>query len=417
MAEIPNKDTNEFITRYDFVEWVVNPTAELDLYWTQFLHDNPSSKTNIDEAIFIIKNITRDEIQLNNTKKEKLWNSIEERTIGKNRSRWLSSWSIAAGLIVLLGFSSLFYFIVNSGNEITDYKSIVKADGVSNDVKLIFSDNSEQVFSSNNLEIKYNRNGEIEVRTENGKKSTDFIARSLKVETKKQKRTSVPLFEGSSQEQMNQLVVPRGKRTSLTLSDGTRLYLNSGSRAIFPVKFTKDKRELFVEGEAYIEVTPDSRRPFVVVTNEMSINVLGTKFNVTAYPEDSYCSVVLVEGKVQAEINSQEIVMNPNHLLLFQKETKIHTLEKTEVMTYISWKDGWLYCKNEKLSVVADKLSRYYDIKIEFEDKETPELIMYGKLDLKSECSEIFKAISSIAPISCDISEKKIIVSKKVDKN
>jgi len=76
-----------------------------------------------------------------------------------------------------------------------------------------------------------------------------------------------------------------------------------------------------------------------------------------------------------------------------------------------------LYCKKEKLRVVAEKLSRYYNIKIEFQDEETPEMTLYGKLDLKTDCSDIFKAISAIAPISCVVNENEIIVSTKRDKN
>jgi len=86
MTERLDISSNDFITRDDFVEWVLDPTPELDLYWRQFLHDNPSSKADIDEAIFIIKNIIPDEKQLDNGKLEKLWDSIEEGTVRGNRS-------------------------------------------------------------------------------------------------------------------------------------------------------------------------------------------------------------------------------------------------------------------------------------------------------------------------------------------
>ncbi len=417
MTERLDISSNDFITRDDFVEWVLDPTPELDVYWRQFLHDNPSSKADIDEAIFIIKNIIPDEKQLDNGKLEKLWDSIEEGTVRGNRSKKSFKWSVAAAVAVLVGISTLFYFSKNEENKLIDYRSVAKTGEGSDEVKLIFSDHSEKTFSSNELEIKYNTDGGIEVITGTGKNPTNITKEVLDTKDDEQKKAPVSISKSSSQEQLNQLVVPKGKRTSLILSDGTRLYLNSGSRAIFPVKFAREKRELFIEGEAYIEVAHDSKRPFIAVINEMSVRVLGTKFNISAYPEDSYCSIVLVEGHVQAEVNSGKIVLDPNHLLVYQKSTKEISLEKTEVLPYISWKDGWLYCKKEKLSVVASKLSRYYDIQIEFEDKETPELILNGKLDLKSECSDIFKAISSIASISCEIKENKIIVSKKRDNN
>ena len=412
MAEISNKGANDFITRDDFVEWVQHPTSELDLYWKQFLQDNPSSQADIEEAIFILKNITPYEKQLGYKKLEALWSAISKEAIRRNRSKRIYMWSAAASVVVILGISTLLYFSGPPENEFTDFSSIAKVTENANDVRLIFSDNSEKTFDLDDLEIKYNKKGEIEITTENGKRLTT-INKTPNTINNKQKGVTNPDVKGLKEEQLNQLVVPWGKRMSLILSDGSRLYLNSGSRAIYPVKFSEKRRELFVEGEAYIEVAHDSKRPFIAVTNDVKVLVLGTKFNISAYPEDSYCSVVLVEGNVQAEVDSQQIAMDPNHLLVYQKDTKETSLNKTDILPYISWKDGWLYCKKEKMSVIASKLSRYYNIKIEFQDEETSELLLYGKLDLKSKCSDIFKAISAIAPISCVVNENEIIVSKK----
>ena len=417
MTEVSNKGVNNFITRDDFVEWVQYPTAELDKYWKQFLLDNPSSKADIEDAIFILKNINPYEKQLENKRLEKLWISISKKTVTRNRSKRIYIWSAAASVVAILGISMLLYFSGNPENEFVDFSSVAKVTEDTDEVRLILSDNSEKTFSSDDLEIKYNNEGEIEVTTENGKKSTSITNKIPDAINCNQRGISNSSAVGSKEEQLNQLVVPRGKRMSLILSDESRLYLNSGSRAIYPVKFSEKRRELFVEGEAYIEVAHDSKRPFIAVTDQVTVRVLGTKFNISAYPEDSYCSVVLVEGNVQAEVNSQQIDMVPNHLLVYQKITKETSLSKTEVLPYISWKDGWLYCKKEKLRVVAEKLSRYYNIKIEFQDEETPEMTLYGKLDLKTDCSDIFKAISAIAPISCVVNENEIIVSTKRDKN
>jgi len=417
MAEVSNKSVNDFITREDFVEWVQYPTSESDRYWKQFLLDNPSSKADIEEAIFILKGINPSEKRLSDKRLEKLWTSISKKTVTRNRSKKIYIWSVAASVVAILGISMLFYFSGKPENEFADFSSVAKVSKETDDVRLIFSDNSEKTFSTDDLEIKYNNEGEIEVTTENGKTSTSIINRTTDTKNSKQKGISNSGTVGSKEEQLNQLVVPRGKRMSLVLSDGSRLYLNSGSRAVYPVKFSEKRRELFVEGEAYIEVAHDSKRPFIAVTDNMTVRVLGTRFNISAYPEDSFCSVVLVEGNVQAEVNSQQIMMDPNHLLMYQKDTKETSLDKTDVLPYISWKDGWLYCKKEKLRVVADKLSRYYNIKIEFQDEETPEMILYGKLDLKTDCSDIFNAISAITPISCIVNENEIIVSKKRDNN
>lgn len=402
----------DFVTRNDFIEWVLKPTPESDRHWKQFLLDHPSCEKEIREAAFIIKGIVPEEKKLDKIRLEKLWTSIARKTTRKALVRRLPRWSVAAGLMVLLGISSLFYFMINHGSSSFDYQSVMRTQGNDNKIKLVFADDSERTFDSKSVDIRYKNTGEIEVDADGGKTSTAYIQSSGEKDATKSK-TLFPSSGNRVKEKLNQLIVPRGKRTSLTLSDGTKLCLNSGSRAVFPATFSNEKRELFIEGEAYVEVAHDSKRPFVVLTESLSVRVLGTKFDISAYPEDSYSSVVLVEGSVQAEINAQKIKMNPNHLLVYQKRERATSLEKTDVLPYISWKDGWLHCNREKLGVIAGKLARYYNVEIEIKDQSVADMPLNGKLDLKSECSEIFRAISSIAPVSCEITEDKIILRKK----
>ena len=99
--------------------------------------------------------------------------------------------------------------------------------------------------------------------------------------------------------EFNQLIVPNGKRSTLILEDGTKLWVNAGSRIVYPVTFADKKREIYVNGEVFLEVTPDKKRPFIVKTKEMDVQVLGTSFNVMAYETDESSSVVLVTGAVQ----------------------------------------------------------------------------------------------------------------------
>ena len=93
-------------------------------------------------------------------------------------------------------------------------------------------------------------------------------------------------------------------RSSLTFSDGTKIWVNSGSKVIYPVSFEKKKREIYVEGEVYLDVTHDTSWPFVVRTQQVDVKVLGTSFNVSAYKDDSNMQVTLVEGKVEVNTNT-----------------------------------------------------------------------------------------------------------------
>lgn len=391
-----NYETDHLIHDPEFFEWVVRPTDVLDQQWNQFMADNPSRKNEINEAIFIIKNIIPEEKELTDEAVSKLWARIESKTIsGKTRTFRISRWAAAASILLVLGISGAIYFhLTNAGNNPINYQAIAKVEPTDNEVKLIFSDQTEEVISSKDIEIKYDANGEVLVNSD--KRLSQKLAESTKGE-----------------EQLNQLVVPRGKRTSLTLSDGTKLWLNSGSRAIYPAVFNKKEREIFIEGEAYLEVAHDATKPFFVVTNQIHVKVLGTKFNVSAYPDDAAASVVLVEGSVQATVDSKKVTMKPNQLLTYEKNTKMTELEETDVLPYTSWKDGWMYCEKESMEAIATKLSRFYNVRIEFKDIKSKELTLTGKLDLKTECADIFKAISSTAPISYEIQNDVIILSNK----
>jgi hypothetical protein len=391
-----NAETDHLIHHPDFFEWVVRPTDALDQQWNQFLTDNPSRKKEVEEAIFIIKNIIPEEKELTDEAVSKLWARIESKTSSRKIKTFrISRWVAAASILLVLGVSGVLYFqLTQDHNNPINYQAIAKVEPTDNEVKIIFSDQTEEVINSKDIEIKYNSDGEVVVNSD----------LHLSQKSKESKDKS---------EQLNQLVVPRGKRTSLTLSDGTKLWLNSGSRAIYPAVFNKKEREIFIEGEAYLEVAHDATKPFNVVTNQIHVKVLGTKFNVSAYPDDAANSVVLVEGSVQATVDAKKVTMKPNQLLTYEKNTNATELEEADVLQYTSWKDGWMYCEKETMESIATKLSRFYNVKIEFKDLKARGLTLTGKLDLKTECADIFKAISSTAPIAYEIQNDVIILSNK----
>ena len=391
-----NSHPEHLIHHTEFVEWVLSPNEASDQYWEQFLKENPSRKKEFDEAIFLIKNIIPTEKELSDAAVSRLWACIESKTLsGKTKTFSISRWVAAASIFLLLGISgAIYYQLTYELNTPINYQSIAKVEASDNEVKLIFSDQSEEIITSKDVAIEYDSNGEILVNAD--------------------KRLAQKLSnQKSDEEKLNQLVVPRGKRSSLTLSDGTKLWLNSGSRAIYPAVFNKKEREIFIEGEAYLEVAHDASKPFYVVTNQIHVKVLGTKFNISTYPEDASSLVVLVEGSVQATVDSKKLTMKPKQLLTYEKSTGVTEVKETEVLQYTSWKDGWMYCEKESLQTIATKLSRFYNIKIEFKDNNARELTLTGKLDLKTECADIFKAISSTAPIAYEIQNDVIILSNK----
>jgi len=390
-------DDNKYIHDPDFSEWVLKPSTESDQYWKSYLLENPSDKAEIEKAVFLIKALVPSEKEFSESEVEMLWDKIKNtETARKRRFFKLKVWSAAASVVIILGFSGWLASRINSSNiKQLDYKSIAVAIAdTGNEIKLILSDRTEKTFTTKEVDLKYDRQGKLET------KSGD------QVKTEAQSRNP-------EDEQMNQLVVPRGKRSMVELADGTKLWLNSGSRAIYPVVFNKKKREIYIEGEGYLEVAHDATKPFFVVTDQITVKVLGTKFDISAYKEDEQASVVLVQGSVLATMGSEKVTMQPDDLLNFTKHTQKATIKKTNVLEYVSWKDGWMQCNKEQVQSIITKLSRYYDVKISYTDLRMNSLTLTGKLDLKSNCEDVLKVICATAPLKYEIIENTIYLTMK----
>ncbi|MDR1089955.1 MAG: FecR family protein, partial [Prevotella sp.] len=210
----------------------------------------------------------------------------------------------------------------------------------------------------------------------------------------------------------NQLIVPPGKRTVLNLPDGTKVWVNSDTRLIYPASFSHDMREIFVNGEIYIDVAKDEKRPFIVKTKDMEVRVLGTKFNITAYEEDDEKTVVLVSGSVQINTknNNDSALLTPEQMYVNEKgQTHITTVD---TKTYTSWIDGIYFCKNLNLENILQRLSRYYGVEIAC-DPSVGKEIFSGKLDLKENLDSIFDGIAFAIPISYTESNGAYLITPK----
>ena len=166
----------------------------------------------------------------------------------------------------------------------------------------------------------------------------------------------------------NTLRVPYGKKFKLQLSDGTKAHLNAGSSLKYPVKFLQGmERQVFLSGEVFLEVQKDSAHPFIVNADNLNIQVLGTKFNVNAYPEDETADVVLVEGSVQLSGDTKgldSVLLEPGFKGSFNKVTQ--NFDTKEVITgiYTSWMEGDLVFRNMTFQNILKKLERHYDVVI-----------------------------------------------------
>ena len=167
----------------------------------------------------------------------------------------------------------------------------------------------------------------------------------------------------------NELNVPYGRSFKVILSDGTKVHLNSGSKLKYPLQFIQGKeRTVFLEGEGYFEVTKNKSQPFIVNANNMFVEVLGTTFNVMAYPEDSFITTILVEGSVaignNVSLNDTKTLLKPNQQASWVKEDGKVNIKSVKPTIYTAWTEGRTVFEHMKFKNILKKLERKYNVKI-----------------------------------------------------
>jgi len=182
--------------------------------------------------------------------------------------------------------------------------------------------------------------------------------------------TWVYITKSLTKEALVETQVPFGKQSKIILPDGTTVNLNSGSSLKYPAKFTGKKiRAVQLEGEAYFEVAKDKNHPFIVNTGTVNIKVLGTHFNVKAYPDEGRITTTLLEGiisisKVNADLSDKDILVSPDQQVTFNKKSGSFQVQKVDAALYSGWKDGQYYFDRDSLGFIAKQLGRNYNIKI-----------------------------------------------------
>ncbi|WP_343613947.1 FecR family protein [Flavobacterium sp.] len=212
----------------------------------------------------------------------------------------------------------------------------------------------------------------------------------------------------------NTLKIPYGKRFEVQLSDGTVVHLNAGTALRYPVQFVKNKnREVYLTGEAYFDVNKDKAHPFTVNTQEMNVEVLGTKFNVDSYSNNSSTDVVLVEGKVSLykgqKINQNQIYLTPGLKGSTQKgQTEIKT-EQVNTDYYTDWVKGSLVFKNASFDDIIKKLERRYNVTFINKNKTLGREIFNARFD-NEPIEVVLKYFSDSYAIDYNIDRDKITI-------
>ena len=313
----------------------------------------------------------------------------------KQKNKYIiTRWAVAAS-ILFVAFS-VWFFQDKLGQtvEITEFAQTldnIEQDSVTN---LLLQDGRKVLISQKESQIAYDKKGENIIID-----STQKISQQVVQE----------------EQVFNTLIVPFGKRTKITLSDGSNVWLNSGSKLVYPANI-KEKRTVYIEGEAVFEVTHSKQHPFLVITKDFEIKVLGTVFNVCAYPGDKVSSTVLEKGKIELALTEKSLFSNekltilPGTMAVFNSNKKEFHQQQVDAKNYLSWRDGYFIFKDEPLINIIEKIERYYNVEIVLHSKALGEEKFSGNLNLKKTPEEILKVIAETTPFSVIYENQKLII-------
>ena len=221
--------------------------------------------------------------------------------------------------------------------------------------------------------------------------------------------------EKNEQMEYHTIRVPRGGEYNLQLADGSKVYLNAGSSLRYPVRFTGERREVVLTGEGYFEVAKDTARPFVVKAGEIDVRVLGTAFNVNAYPERETVAATLVEGSVQVHYKAGQQVIRPGMQLVYDKQNGKAEVSAVDTEVYTSWKDGYYYFKREPLENIMEVLSRWYDLNVFYHNQDLKRMEFGGRLKRYDDISYLLKKMEETQDVEFIIKGNTITVQRKTD--
>ncbi|WP_321374993.1 FecR domain-containing protein [uncultured Draconibacterium sp.] len=398
-----NYTLEELLEDKQFVAWVLKGHKNKE--WSSFINNHSEIQGRANRAREILHLLKDTYDILDEEDVLQMWQNIDQfNKLHKNKSRTIKirkTFAAAASVLIIVSIGILGYSYLNNRN--TEYQfTSSNIDDNQEDARLVLSDGEQIALKKEKSTIALNNDKELIIDNENTIDLSD-------------KATS-----NTSKVQMNEVIVPFGRRSELMLADGTQVWLNAGSRLAFPTKFTNETREVYLQGEACFKVTKNEHQPFIVNANELGVKVLGTHFNVAAYPDDETIETVLVEGSVALTkkksfgLVSKSIVLQPNQKATFDKDEKeIIVRDEPDADVYLAWTEGWFEFKKQSLEKVFTKLERYYDIHISVPEEFPSEEIITGKLDLKDSLAVVMEALSDVAKLDYTIVNNQVTIERK----
>lgn len=308
--------------------------------------------------------------------------------------------AVAASILLVVGLGAYFLFTNRS-----EKGEVVKIEGFGQDVKApetnramitladgrtvyLDSANNGQLAVQGNIKLVKLANGQIAYETTGGEVLAEL--------------------------QYNTLSNPRGSRViDMALADGSHVWLNAGSSVTYPIAFAGNERKVTITGEAYFEVAPDKTKPFTVSKGDVSVQVLGTHFNVNAYNDEETLKVTLLEGSVKVQATAgamQPVLLAPGQQAAVKGgSASITVKDNVDIDQVMAWKNGFFSFANTDLPALMRQVARWYDVEVVFEGR-APMMSFGGDISRTSSVAEVLQILER-SKVRCRLDGRKIIVS------
>jgi ferric-dicitrate binding protein FerR (iron transport regulator) len=385
-----------------FVEWVFRPNPGIDKYWNDYLLKHPEEESLVMELKSRLIELKYTEENLTSEEKIEIAEYVIARVerheeSAKRRSLMLSLLKYAAVALIFAVIGGLAVYLKSDKQSIYQQMAgqIVRIPSEGKGPVLITSSGENLNLRRTNSSVDYTQNGTVVLNND-----------------------SVLKTSNQDEVSMNQLVIPYGNQSKLTLSDNTVVWLNAGSRLVYPTVFKGKTREVLLFGEAYFEVAKNANQPFIVKTSDIEVKVLGTQFNISAYAEDKAIQTVLKEGSVEirendANLFSSKVILKPNQMASFSKTTNETSLYNVDASYYTLWTKGLLSFDDVDFDKVIKKIERFYNISVDFSEPGLRAIRISGKLDLKGNRSEVLEYLQKVSSTEIKrLNENQFIVNK-----
>lgn len=218
---------------------------------------------------------------------------------------------------------------------------------------------------------------------------------------------------GDEAQKINTLSTPAGGKFSVVLSDGSKVWLNASSSIKFPAAFSGDSRRVEIKGEAYFEIEKDSARPFYVNNGSSEIKVLGTHFNVMAYPDEYRSELTLLEGAVQFTKNGHAELLKPGRQILYTESNNQTKQIDANIEEVMAWKNDLFVFNNTNIDEVMKQLVRWYNVKVKYEG-DKPDISFTGVIPRNANVSKILKALELTGDVTFGIENNVITCERRI---